>query len=243
MLLAAGLATAGLAFLLLPVVLAFTGARRREDGGLDVSAQAAVLAGLLGVRLLRRDPAWELVPVLAGRAVGPRVRLGADEGGPAPPEDPPEAAPARQQEPGGGPKDGERPAEAGLLDRLRSQWPLARPLMGTLRALPTAFRLRRLRLDAVVGLADPEATGRLCGLAHALASTAPRRVDLSLTPDFANPGVHGRAEVRLHLRLHRLLYLGGRLGLTSGRVWAAARTRSWWNSVCPGPGAGWKGSR
>ena len=63
MLLAAGLATAGLAFLLLPVVLAFTGARRRDGGGFDISAQAAVLAGLLGVRLLRRDPAWELVPV------------------------------------------------------------------------------------------------------------------------------------------------------------------------------------
>ena len=115
--------------------------------------------------------------------------------------------------------------------------------MSTLRALPTAFRLRRLRLDAVVGLADPEATGRLCGLAHALASTAPRRVDLSLTPDFASPGVHGRAEVRLHLRLDRLLYLAGRLGLASARVWAAARTRSWWKSLRAGPGAGWKGSR
>ena len=127
MLLAAGLATAGLAFLLLPVVLAITGARRREDGGLDISAQAAVLAGLLGVRLLRRDPAWELVPVLAGRAMGPRVLLGGEERGTAAPEAPPEAAPAPREEPDAGPKEGEPPAEAGLLERLRSQWPLARP--------------------------------------------------------------------------------------------------------------------
>ena len=240
----AGLAVAAVAFLLLPVVLAFTGARRRGDGGLHVSAQAAVLAGLLGVRLLRRDPAWELVPVLAGRAVGPRVRLGGDESRAAPREDPPEAAPARREErPDGGPGGGERVPAAGLLKRLRAQWPLAGPLASTVRALPTAFRLRRMRLDAVVGLADPEATGRLLGMAHALASTAPRRVDLSLTPDWTTPGVHGQAEVRMHLRLDRLLYLAARLGLSAARVRTAARTRSGWMSLRAGLRAGEKGSR
>ena len=238
MLLAAGLAMAAIAFLLLPVVLAFTGVRRRGDRGLDISAQAAVLAGLLGVRLLRRGPAWELVPVLAGRAVGPRIRLRGDGGGAAAAGAPPEAAPAAPQgEPDRGRQD--PPPAAGLLERLRAQRPLARPLMNTVRALPTAFRLRRLRLEAVVGLEDPGATGRLFGVAHAVACTAPRRVDLSLTPDFASPGLHGRAEVRLHLRLDRLLYLAGRFGLTAAWLRAAARTRSWRRSL----GGAQKGSR
>lgn len=230
MLPAAGLALAAIAFLLLPVVLAFSGVRRRGDRGVDISAQAAVLAGLLGVRLRRRGPAWELVPVLAGRAVGPRVRLGGDASGAAAAADLPEAAPAR---PEGEPERGRRgpPPAAALLERLRARRPLAGPLMNAVRALPTAFRLRRLRLDAVVGLADPGDTGRLFGMAHALAFAAPRTVDLSLTPDFANPGLHGRAEVRLHLRLHRLLYLAGRLGLAAAWVRAAARTRSWRQSL------------
>ncbi len=216
-LLAAGLATAGAAVLSLPVVLAFNGAYR-DDGGLDISAQAAVWAGLLGVRLRRRDPAWELVPTLAGRALGPRMRLGGDEREPrARPED------GREREP--------RLGAAGLRERLHSLGPLARPLLRLVRALPSAFRLRRLRLNAVVGLADPGATGRFFGLVHALAPAAPERVALSLTPDFTNPGLRGQAEVRLHLRLARLLYLAGRFGLATAWSRAAARSRSWWTAL------------
>ncbi len=235
MLLAAGLALAAFAFLLLPVVVAVTGARRGEDDAFDMSAQAAVWAGLLGVRLRRRDPSWELVPTLAGRAVGPAMRLGQPEvqagaGIPA------AEAPAAPDGAGG---RGPRIAAAGLRERLRSQSPLARPALRLVRSLPGAFRLRRMRLDGVVGLADPGATGRLFGLVHALAPAAPERVALSLTPDFTHPCLHGRAEVRLHLRLARLLYMAARFGLAIGRVRAAARLRSW----LAARGAGRKGNR
>ena len=111
-----------------------------------------------------------------------------------------------------------------------------------LRALPTVFRLRRLRLDAAVGLADPEATGRFFGLVHALAPAAPERVALSLTPDFTNPGVRGDGEVRLHLRPARLLYLTGRFGLAAARIRAAGRARSLWTVLRAGCAAE-KGSR
>ncbi|MCY3734898.1 MAG: hypothetical protein OXG13_00775 [Gemmatimonadaceae bacterium] len=223
MLLAAGLALAVFAFLLLPVVVAVTGARRGEDGAFDMSAQAAVWAGLLGVRLRRRDPSWELVPTLAGRAVGPGMRLGQPEVQAGAAGIPAAEAPAAPDDGGRGP----RIAAAGLRERLRSQSPLARPALRLVRSLPGAFRLRRMRLDGVVGLADPEATGRLFGLVHALAPAAPERVALSLTPDFTHPCLHGRAEVRLHLRLARLLYMAARFGLATGRIRAAARLRSW----------------
>ena len=123
-LLAAALAMAGAAVLLLPVVLAFSGARWDDDGGFDISAQAAVWAGLLGVRLRRRGgPAWELVPTLAGRALGPRMRLGGDEREPRPAADPGRARPedGREREP--------RLGAAGLRERLHSLGPLARPLL------------------------------------------------------------------------------------------------------------------
>ena len=224
-LLAAALAMAGAAVLLLPVVLAFSGARWDDDGGFDISAQAAVWAGLLGVRLRRRGgPAWELVPTLAGRALGPRMQLGGDEREPRPAADPGRARPedGREREP--------RLGAAGLRERLHSLGPLARPLLRVVRALPSAFRLRRLRLNAIVGLGDPGATGRFFGLVHALAPAAPERVALSLTPDFTNPGLRGEAEVRLHLRPARLLYLAGRFGLATAWSRAAARSRSWWTA-------------
>ena len=236
MLLAAGLALAAIAFLLLPVVVAVTGARRHEDGGFDMSAQAAAWAGLLGVRLRRRDPSWELVPTLAGRAVGPGMRLGQPEVQAGAAGIPAAEAPAAADVAGG---RGPRIAADGLRERLRSQSPLARPALRLARSLPGAFRLRRMRLDGVVGLADPEATGRLFGLVHALAPAAPERVALTLTPDFTHPCLHGRAEVRLHLRLARLLYMAARFGLAAGRVRAAARLRSW----LAARGAGRKGNR
>ena len=224
MLLAAGLGLAAVALLLLPVVVAVAGARRPEDGGFDMSAQAAAWAGLLGVRLRRRDPSWELVPTLAGRAVGPGLRLGRREAeagmadapaaeAQAAPEDAAERAP--------------RITAAGLRERLRAQSPLARPTLRLVRSLPGAFRLRRMHLDGVVGLSDPETTGRLFGLVHALAPAAPERVVLTLTPDFTNPCLHGRAEVRMHLWLARLLCMTARFGLAVGRLRAAARLRSW----------------
>ena len=224
MLLASGLGLAAIAFLLLPVVVAVTGARRHEDGGVDMSAQAAAWAGLLGVRLRRRDPSWELVPTLAGRAVGPGMRLGRREAEAGAADVPAPEAPAA---PGGVTGRGPRVVASALRERLRSQSPLARPTLRLVRSLPGAFRLRRMRLDGVVGLADPEATGRLFGFVHALAPAAPERVALVLTPDFTNPCLHGRAEVRLHLWLARLLYMAARFGLAAGRVRAAARLRSW----------------
>ncbi len=236
MLLAAGLALAAIAFLLLPVVVAVTGARRPEDGGFDMSAQAAVWAGLLGVRLRRRDPSWELVPTLAGRAVGPGMRLGQPEVQAGAAGIPATEAPAA---PDGAGERGPRVTAAGLRGRLRSQSPLARPALRLVRSLPGAFRLRRMRLEGVVGLGDPEATGRLFALVHALAPAAPERVALTLTPDFTHPCLHGRAEVRLHLRLARLLHMVARFGLAAGRVRAAAWLRSW----LAARGAGRKGNR
>ena len=224
MLLASGLGLAATTFLLLPVVVAVTGERRREEGDFDMNAQAAAWAGLLGVRLRRRDPSWELVPTIAGRAVGPEMRLGRRRAEAGASDVPADEAPAA---PGGATERGPRIVLSGLRERLRSQSPLARPTLRLVRSLPGAFRLRRIRLAGVVGLADPEATGRLFALVHALAPAAPERVALILTPDFTKPCLHGRAEVRLHLRLARLLYMAARFGLAAGRVRAAARLRSW----------------
>jgi hypothetical protein len=181
----------------------------------------------------RLDPAWELAPTVVGRRLGLTIRLGGGAEVPdtATEKEADEAAVLRETEPPETEKQ-ETIAGPGFVERLRSQLSLARalvrPLLRMIAALPSTLRLRQLRLSAVVGLDDAEATGRLYGIVQAITPAVPGRVCLSVTPDFTAAGVRGRGEARLHLYLGRLLVIVTRFGLTAARVWLAARLRAWW---------------
>lgn len=72
---------------------------------------------------------------------------------------------------------------------------MPRLLAGVLRPI----RLRRLRVDADIGLADPADTGHIFGLIAALSFSWSRTSPVSITvrPDFTGPRVFGKLDAEL----------------------------------------------
>lgn len=217
-----------LGFLLLPVALRLVATRSLESDDIEIQAQIAPWWGLAGVRVTRREPAWELVPVVASRPLAPRIRLGGDDDRPVEtPAKPVPAVPSSEPEPADDePADDEPdaapPAEA-VRQRLRRQLSLMRAMLSPAArlvcSLPSVLGLRRLEVHGAFGLDNPASTGQLCGLLHAVAPFVPGRLTLCVQPDFRNAGVHGHVDVRMHFYLARFLWIVARFGARAGWVW------------------------
>ena len=120
------------------------------------------------------------------------------------------------------------PAEPGLLMRIREVWhdvrPFLPPTKRLLRSLLRVIGLRRVQIDATVGLDDAAATGKLMGQAQAIRPFLPPWTHVAIQADFVRPSTHGSASLILHVYLARLVAAAGRFGLHAGYLWL----RRWW---------------
>jgi len=120
------------------------------------------------------------------------------------------------------------PQKTGLLTRASQGWTEFRPFLPpTVRLLKRLLRivgLRRLQVDATIALADAAATGKLVGQVQAVLPFLPKWARVDIGADFVRPVSHGRASVRLHLSLARLLASIGRFAVSAGYLWL----RRWW---------------
>lgn len=224
----AGALIAGL--VLLPVVLDLAGS---YPGG-DLRAELGLWFGLVGLRLRRREPTWELVPLVLGRTVGLRLAL---EGGtaPTPPAGlgtgavrTPPNGPARNRARAGPLGPGPPSASWGRWRRTAAlARHLLRPTLTMATSLPAIVHVRRLRIVGQLGLSDPAATGQLCGALHALGPNPLSRVELRIDPDFATPGARGQVELRAHVNLARLVLILGRFAGSAGWALLRVRARAW----------------
>ncbi|MEE2657906.1 MAG: hypothetical protein VX733_05330 [Candidatus Latescibacterota bacterium] len=205
-----------IALFVLPVSVWVRGSRWDVGAKAPIEAEGSVglFLGLIGIHLRRTEPAWELTPIVVGASLRrPRLRLGCGDGAkegeeermtpvasvPEAPEDT-DAAAAEPETLSTGPD---------WRQRLRRIYALTRPMLAPggklLRSLLRVVAIRRVQAVGVVGLEDPADTGRAAAVFHALRLALPRRVKIDLAPDFVQIGTRGEVEIRLHIRLWRIL--------------------------------------
>ncbi len=85
------------------------------------------------------------------------------------------------------------------------------PSLRLLARLPRAVRLKKLRVQGRLGLADPAQTGRVYGYLQAVAAHR-GKVHINVSPDFVGAGACGRLDLVAHLHLGLLILLLGRFG-------------------------------
>ena len=89
------------------------------------------------------------------------------------------------------------------LEKLLDLW--GPPGVRLLIRLGRAFRLSHFQAGGHFGCDDPAQTGRLFGYLQALSVCFPRRLQVTLQPDFVNPAIRGHLYLAIHLYLGYLL--------------------------------------
>lgn len=103
---------------------------------------------------------------------------------------------------------------------------LIKPSLGLLASLPRIIRLKRLRVQGRLGLADPAQTGRIYGYLQAVAAAHQGKMQINVSPDFVRAGAFGRLDLVAHLHLGLLILLLGRFGSQAAYRLLAARSRT-----------------
>ena len=103
---------------------------------------------------------------------------------------------------------------------------LIKPSLGLLASLPRIIRLKRLRVQGRLGLADPAQTGRIYGYLQAVAAAHQGKMQINVSPDFVRTGAFGRLDLVAHLHLGLLILLLGRFGSQAAYRLLAARFRT-----------------
>ena len=220
---------AALALVSLPVALRMRIDRPLPGVAVAMRADASLLLGLVGVAVTGPG-SWRLGPTIGKRSlpgISFRLRTRSETG--------PRGEPVRGHQGRGGAQKAVDPApERTARERGRAQSKRLRrvpmqPALGLLRALPRSINLRRLRVDARVGLGDPAKTGYLFGVVQGLeAGLLQRRKQLQvrLEPDFREQVLCGRLEICMHLSVTRLAAYLLRFGLEVGGRRLSERMRS-----------------
>ena len=218
------LSGATLALLAVPVALRMRIDRPMPGGAVAMRAEAALLAGLVGVAVTGPG-AWRWGPTLGRRYLGGisfplRTR-------PKPGRRELRRPPMKRAETASrtGP---ERTAPRRTPSRRLLRFPVE-PGLRLLGSLTRAITLRRVRVDGRFGLGDPAKTGYMFGVLQTVGASLPKRrkqLQILLEPDFREQVLCGRLDICLHLSLARVAASLLRFGLEVGTRWLVGRLRS-----------------
>ncbi|MBT3343955.1 MAG: DUF2953 domain-containing protein [Gemmatimonadetes bacterium] len=116
----------------------------------------------------------------------------------------------------------------GLWQRIQDGWRDVQhflpPTRRLLRRLLGMVGLKHIHVEATIGLEDAAQTGLLYGRVQAVRPFLPSWAHVWIEADFTRPASHGRASVRLHLYLARLVAAVFRFAIHAGWLWLMR----WW---------------